>query len=238
VNLDDPWVKRLGAKFKGRKVTYGKGGQVRAASARMRGGRGMEFVLQTGRQRCKVRLNYLGQHNVANALGAAALTLGAGVKLAAVKRGLEQARPFSMRMQIEDWNGSGVINDTYNANPASMRAALKTLAEIDSRGARIAVLGDMFELGKHSAKEHRQLGRAAARAGVDILYVLGREAEQVRRGAFKGGMGREQVVVGRDHADLANQLRAHVKKGDWLLFKGSRGMQMEKVLRQLKSGRL
>jgi UDP-N-acetylmuramoyl-tripeptide--D-alanyl-D-alanine ligase len=238
VNLDDPWVKRLGAKFKGKKVTYGKGGRVRAASARMRGGRGMEFVLQTGRQRCKVRLNYLGQHNVANALGAAALTLGAGVKLAAVKRGLEQAKPFSMRMQIEDWNGSGLINDTYNANPASMRAALKTLAEIDSRGARIAVLGDMFELGKHSAKEHRQLGRAAARAGVDILYLLGREAEQVRRGAFKGGMGREQVVVGRDHADLANQLRARVKKGDWLLFKGSRGMQMEKVLRQLKGERL
>jgi len=238
VNLDDPWVKRLGAKFKGQKITYGKGGQVRAASARMRGSRRMEFVLQTGRQRCKVRLNYLGQHNIANALGAAALTLGAGVKLAAVKRGLEQAKPFSMRMQIEDWNGIGVINDSYNANPASMRAALKTLAEIDSRGARIAVLGDMFELGKHSAKEHRQLGRAAARAGLDVLFVLGREAEQVRRGALKGGMGREQVVVGRDHADLANQLRPRVKKGDWLLFKGSRGMQMEKVLHQLKGGRL
>jgi UDP-N-acetylmuramoyl-tripeptide--D-alanyl-D-alanine ligase len=238
VNLDDPWVKRLGAKFQGKRITYGKGGQVRAASARMRGGRSMEFVLQTGRQRCKVRLNYIGQHNIANALGAAALTLGAGVKLAAVKRGLEQAKPFSMRMQIEDWNGIGVINDTYNANPASMRAALKTLAEINSRGAKIAVLGDMFELGKHSAGEHRRLGQAAARAALDALFVLGRQAEQVRRGACKGGMSREQVVVGRDHADLANQLRARAKKGDWLLFKGSRGMQMEKVLHQLKGGRL
>ena len=238
VNLDDHWAKRLGAKFKGKKITYGKGGQVRAASARMRGGRRMEVVLQTSRQRCKVRLNYLGQHNIANALGAAALTLGAGVKLAAVKRGLEQAKPFSMRMQIEDWHGIGVINDTYNANPASMRAALKTLAEIDSRGARVAVLGDMFELGKHSAKEHRQLGRAAARAGVDVLFVLGREAEQVRRGALQGGMRPERIVVGKDHGDLAAQLRARGKKGDWLLFKGSRGMQMEKVLRQLKGGRL
>jgi UDP-N-acetylmuramoyl-tripeptide--D-alanyl-D-alanine ligase len=137
-------------------------------------------------------------------------------------------------MQIEDCNGIGVINDTYNANPASMRAALKTLAEIDSRGARVAVLGDMFELGKHSAREHRQLGQEAAGVGLDALFLLGREAEQVRRGALQGGMRAEQIVVGRDHGDLARQLHALAKKGDWLLFKGSRGMQMEKVLEQLK----
>jgi UDP-N-acetylmuramoyl-tripeptide--D-alanyl-D-alanine ligase len=233
VNLDDPRVKILGAKFRGKKITYGEGGQVRAAFSRMRR-RGMEFVLRAGRQRSQVHLNYIGRHNVANALGAAALTLGAGVKLAAVKRGLEQAKPFSMRMQIEDCNGIGVINDTYNANPASMRAALKTLAEIDSRGARVAVLGDMFELGKHSAREHRQLGQEAAGVGLDALFLLGGEAEQVRRGALQGGMRAEQIVVGRDHGDLARQLHARAKKGDWLLFKGSRGMQMEKVLEQLK----
>ncbi len=73
VNLDDPWVNRLGARFKGPKFTYGKRGQVRAVSTRMRGRRGIEVIVQSGRQRCKVRLNYLGQHNIANALGAAAL---------------------------------------------------------------------------------------------------------------------------------------------------------------------
>jgi UDP-N-acetylmuramoyl-tripeptide--D-alanyl-D-alanine ligase len=142
-----------------------------------------------------------------------------------------------MRMQIEAWNGVGVINDTYNANPASMRAALRTLAEIRARGAKIAVLGDMFELGKHSGKEHRRLGGEAALAGLDALFLLGREAKQVRRGAVGGGMRAEQIVIGRDHADLARRLGERVKKGDWLLFKGSRGMQMEKVLRQLKGGR-
>lgn len=236
VNVDDPWVKKLGAKFAGKKLTYGKDGQLRATSARLRG-RGTDVVFQAGRQRCRVHLNYLGQHNIANALGAAALTLGAGVKLSAVKRGLERARPFSMRMQIEAWNGVGVINDTYNANPASMRAALRTLAEIRARGAKIAVLGDMFELGKHSGKEHRRLGGEAALAGLDALFLLGREAKQVRRGAVGGGMRAEQIVIGRDHADLARRLGERVKKGDWLLFKGSRGMQMEKVLRQLKGGR-
>jgi UDP-N-acetylmuramoyl-tripeptide--D-alanyl-D-alanine ligase len=237
VNLDDPWVKRLGARFTGQKYTYGKRGQVRAVSARTRGRQGMEILLQSGRRRCKVRLNYLGQHNVTNALGAAALTLGAGVSIAAVRRGLEKARPFSMRMQIEEWRGVGVINDTYNANPASMQAALTTLAEIQSAGAKIAVLGDMFELGKHSAKEHRRLGQAAAKAVLDGLYLLGAQAEQVRRGALKGGMHAEQIVVGQDHADLARQLRARVKRGDWLLSKGSRGMQMEKVLQELAGGR-
>lgn len=237
VNLDDSWVRRLGAKIKGRRITFGKGGQVRATSLRMRGTRGMEFILQTGRQSCPVRLNYLGRHNVTNALGAAALALAEGVKLTAIKRGLQQAKPFSMRMQIEQWRGVGVINDTYNANPASMAAALRTLAEIKPKGARIAVLGDMFELGKHSAKAHRELGREAARASLAGLYLLGREADRVRLGALEGGLKPEQIVIGRDHADLARRLRERVKRGDWLLFKGSRGMKMEKVLQQLKSER-
>ena len=236
VNLDDPWVKRLGARFKGRKITYGNRGHVRARSWHARGARGQEGTLQAGRERCRVRLNYLGRHNIANALGAAALTLGAGVGLTAVRRGLAKVRPFSMRMQIEDWRGVGIINDTYNANPASMNAALETLAEIDCRGRKIAVLGDMFELGKHSAKEHRSLGQRAAKVGIDALYLLGDRSGEVRKGALRSGMRAEQIIIGRDRTDLARRLRGRVQRGDWLLFKGSRGMKMEKVLHELKGG--
>jgi len=237
VNLDDPWVKKLGAQFNGKKITYGKLGNVRAQSQRMRGTSGMQFVLRAGRQRRAVQLNYLGQHNVANALGAAALTLGIGVKVTTIRRGLEKARPFSMRMQIEQRNGVGIINDTYNANPASMKAALQTLAEIDCRGNRIAVLGDMFELGKQSAKEHRQLGKIAAGAAIDALYLLGNLAADVRKGALQGGLRAEQIIIGNDHADLAAKLRESVKRGDWLLLKGSRGMRMEKILDDLVGGK-
>jgi UDP-N-acetylmuramoyl-tripeptide--D-alanyl-D-alanine ligase len=179
----------------------------------------------------------LGRHNITNALGAAALTLGAGVGLAAVRRGLAKVRPFSMRMQIEDWRGVGIINDTYNANPASMNAALETLAEIDCRGRKIAVLGDMFELGKHSAKEHRSLGQKTAKVGIDAVYLLGDRSVEVRKGALRGGMRAEQIIIGRDHTDLARRLRDRAKRGDWLLFKGSRGMRMEKVLHELKGGK-
>jgi len=241
VNLDDPWVKRLGARFKGRKITYGNRGHVRARSWRARGARGQEGTLQAGRERCRVRLNYLGRHNITNALGAAALALEAGADLAAVRRGLAKVRPFSMRMQIEDWRGVGIINDTYNANPASMNAALETLAEIDCRGRKIAVLGDMFELGKHSAKEHRSLGKraaaAAAKAALDGLYLLGPQSAEVRKGALRGSMRAEQIIIGRDHADLARRLRGRVQRGDWILFKGSRGMKMENVLHELKGGK-
>jgi UDP-N-acetylmuramoyl-tripeptide--D-alanyl-D-alanine ligase len=237
VNLDDPWVKRLGARFKGRKITYGKRGHVRVRSSRMRSAKGLEMSLQAGRKRCRVTLNYLGRHNIANALGAAALTLGAGIDLTAVRRGLAKVRPFSMRMQIEDWRGIGIINDTYNANPDSMNAALETLAEMKCRGNRIAVLGDMFELGKHSAKEHRLLGKTAAVADIDALYLLGDQSAEVRKGALRGGVREEQIVIGRDHADIARRLRTRVKRGDWLLFKGSRGMRMENILHELKGGK-
>jgi UDP-N-acetylmuramoyl-tripeptide--D-alanyl-D-alanine ligase len=237
VNVDDARVKKLAAKFKGKKITYGKRGWLCARSIRRCAASGTAFTLHAGRARCRVRLNYLGGHNTSNALGAAALALGAGVKLPAVRRGLEKAKPFSMRMQIEAWRGAGIINDAYNANPASMKAALRALAEVNCRGKRIAVLGDMFELGRHSAKEHRSLGRAASTAALDRLYLLGAQAAAVRRGALEGGMRPEQIIIGRDHTDLALQLRQRVKRGDWLLLKGSRGMKMERVLETLRRGR-
>ena len=237
VNLDDPWVRKIAARFPGRKITYGKRGWVRAQAWRMGGMDGMQLKLKAGQHSCDVRLNYLGQHNIANALGAAALSLGVGAKLAAVRRGLAKAQPFSMRMQSEEWRGVRIINDAYNANPASMKAALQTLAELPCRGRRIAVLGDMFELGKQTAREHRRLGKDAARSAIDFLYLLGDRAALVRHGALAAGMSPERISIGKDHTDLAERLRAQVKKGDCLLFKGSRGMNMEKVLDGLKSGK-
>lgn len=236
VNLDDARVKKLAAHYPGKKITYGRRGWVRARSVRLSGTTGMVFTLLAGRESRTVRLNYLGEHNISNALGAAALALGAGVKLEAIRRGLGKAKPFSMRMQIEKWRGIGVINDAYNANPASMKAALATLAAIPCRGRRIAVLGDMFELGRYAAAEHCALGKAAA-AAVDHLYLLGDQAGAVRRGALRNGLRPEQVTIGEHPADLGAQLRRRAKRGDWLLFKGSRGMKMEQVLEALKRGR-
>ncbi len=234
VNLDDPWVRRLGAKFSGRKITYGAAGRLRARSLRVRVAQGMAFELHHGGQKVPIRLNYLGRHNVTNALGAAAVALAAGVGLPAVRRGLAQAKPFTMRMQRESWRGVAIVNDSYNANPGSMRAALETLALIRGRGKKFAVLGDMFELGKQTAKEHRGLGRFAAHAKIHQLYLLGEQARQVRSGALSAGMKSHQVIIAADHGEIARSLRGQLRRGDWLLVKGSRGMKMEKVLQELK----
>lgn len=238
VNLDDPWVRRVGQKFKGRKITYGKRGIVRAESWQSLGSKGTRFVLRAGSERCNVRLNYPGQHNVTNAVGAAALAHDLGVSLTAIRRGLGRARPFAMRMQIEAWQGVGIINDAYNANPASIEAAVKTLAEIKGRGERIAVLGDMFELGRQSRQQHLRLGKQIAKYHLSALYCLGAETTQhVRKGAVRGGMPPGKIFIGKNHIDLARQLRRRVRRGDWLLLKGSRGMTMEKIVEGLKGGR-
>jgi UDP-N-acetylmuramoyl-tripeptide--D-alanyl-D-alanine ligase len=196
----------------------------------------MLLYLRVGRQRSRVRLNFLGEHNMVNAAGAAAMAYGFGVSLAAIRRGLQKAKPFPMRMQLENWKQIGIINDAYNANPASMEAAIKTLAGVQCRGEKTAILGDMFELGRQTRRQHLQLGKEVARVGIDRLYLLGAQANQVRQGALQGGMPAGRIVIGKDHADLANRLRSHVKRGDWLLFKGSRGMKMERALNQMKSG--
>ncbi|MGH7830028.1 MAG: glutamate ligase domain-containing protein, partial [Candidatus Binatia bacterium] len=195
---------------------------------------GAEFTLRVGRERRRIRLRLSGEHNVANAVGAAALAHSLGVDLGAIRHGLEAVKPFPMRMQVERWRGIGIIDDAYNANPASMEAALKSLAGFECLGNRIAVLGDMLELGKESTVRHLELGKQAARLHIDLLYLLGDEAAHVQRGALLGGMSRDQVIIGKNHRELARKLAGRVKKGDWLLCKGSRGMRMEKVLAALK----
>ncbi|TAJ91895.1 UDP-N-acetylmuramoyl-tripeptide--D-alanyl-D-alanine ligase [bacterium] len=234
VNLDDPWVRRLGEKFKGEKITYGKGGKVRGEARKSLGIRGTEFTLRVGSERRRIRLRLSGEHNFSNAVGAAAMAYGLGADLEAVRRGLETVKPLPMRMALEKWKGIGIINDAYNANPASMEAALKTLAEIGGKREKIAILGDMLELGRESERSHLELGRQTARYRIDRLYLLGEQAHRVKRGALLAGMEEERVVVGKNHREIARMVRRQVKKGAWLLFKGSRGMKMERVLEALK----
>jgi len=234
VNMDDPWVRRLARAFKGGKITYGERGEVKAESPQSRGARGMEFTLRIGRRRQRVQMRFCGRHNVANAVAAAAMARVIGADLKAIRAGLAAARPFAMRMVLEKWRGITVMNDAYNANPASMEAALRTLAETGASSRKIAVLGDMLELGRGSAGRHRELGRQAACCDIDRLYLLGKEAGRVRAGALSAGMDSDRVTIGKSHRHIARLLRRELQGGDWLLCKGSRGMKMEKVLEALR----
>jgi len=129
--------------------------------------------------------------------------------------------------------GRRVLVDCYNANPASMRAAIETLAELAGDRRAIAVLGDMLELGPGAEALHRETGRLAGELGVDTLYLFGEHAQATAAGAREGGLAAAVVRELPTHAAIGEALRAMLRPGDWVLVKGSRGQRMEEVVRLL-----
>jgi UDP-N-acetylmuramoyl-tripeptide--D-alanyl-D-alanine ligase len=241
VNADDPLVAASARAFPGRKVAFATDAAtvpdavVFATDVVDHGLEGTEFRLVMAGAEARVRLAVPGRHNVSNALAAAAVAHALDVGLEAVRSGLEAFQPPGMRMEVTQLpSGVTVLNDAYNANPASMAAALRTLAA--SRGRRrLAALGEMRELGAESDRAHRELGVTAAATNLDGLFLLGDHAEAVRAGAETAGMPPERIHVARSHDALAADLRAACRPGDLLLLKGSRGAAMEEVLRRLAS---
>lgn len=231
LNADDRYYGTLRERFGGTVSSFGVANRADVRARDIRQEReATYFTITTQDSSTAVRLPAVGKHNVLNALAAAAASLAAGATLAAVKTGLEQFRPLVMRSELRTINGRLVFADCYNANPESMRAALETLALLKAGGRAVAVLGDMLELGDVSAEAHREIGRAAARSGVDVLIVVGGSARFLAEGARQGGMAAGSVFEAGSTADAARLLRERSREGDAVLVKGSRGMKMETVL--------
>jgi len=233
LNADDRYFGTLKSKFNGRIVTFGieNGADVRATDVRQDRDY-TDFTLTADGSTVKVRLQAIGRHNVYNALAAAAAAIAADMPLEAVKYGLDDFVPVAMRSEIKELQGRTVLADYYNANPASMEAALVTLMSLKSNKQAIAVLGDMLELGETSAEAHRELGRTAARLGVDIIITFGTLMKHTAEGALGAGLPRERVLETQTHAEAAGLVRELSRPGDVVLVKGSRGMKMEKVLEE------
>jgi UDP-N-acetylmuramoyl-tripeptide--D-alanyl-D-alanine ligase len=167
---------------------------------------------------------------VSNALAAAAVGHCIGVAPVDIKAGLESVEPVKGRLNRLDLkNGVHVIDDTYNANPGSMAAALATLAALKGPNRAVVVAGDMCELGAHSRTEHRRLGALAADCRAARLYATGDFAEDLAAGAMEAGMPAAAITCGgRDL--LLEALKLDLRPGDWVLVKGSRAMRMETVV--------
>jgi UDP-N-acetylmuramoyl-tripeptide--D-alanyl-D-alanine ligase len=189
------------------------------------------FTLVTPEGSADVELGVVGAHQVSNALVAAAVGRAVGMSVADVALALTMARAASKwRMEItERPDGVTVINDAYNANPDSMRAALQALAVIGQRRRTWAVLGEMAELGELSQSAHDQLGRLVVRLGVDRLIVVGQAARALHLGAhLEGSWGGESEIVDDVGAALA-VLAADLEPGDVVLVKASRSVGLERV---------
>ncbi|RIL06738.1 MAG: UDP-N-acetylmuramoyl-tripeptide--D-alanyl-D-alanine ligase [Proteobacteria bacterium] len=235
-NADDPRVVAQLARSKARPLLFGRGAgaDVRAEQVVALGGRGCAFELVAPQGRTAVRVAGVGQIPVVNALAAAAAALAAGATLGEVAAGLEDYRPPHGRLEpVALPRNVILLNDTYNANPQSMEVALRSLAELKGASRGIAVVGDMGELGETAPAAHRATGRLAAALGLDFVFALGRHAGEVVAGAVEGGLARERAVEGADHADLAARVAAVLRGSDWVLVKGSRSMQMERVVEAL-----
>ena len=179
-----------------------------------------------------------GRHNVWAALYAFAVATLQGLSPEKIQNGLAHFRPADMRQGITDFEGVTLIEDCYNAAPESMRAAIDVLCECaPKKGQRIAVLGDMLELGRQSIALHRAVGEYLQERGVDLLIAVGNGGVEIAQGAVEAGMNPANafLFIDRDNVDaIAKGLHSHVKAGDTVLFKASRGVRLERVIQALR----
>ncbi len=190
---------------------------------------GVRFVVHGFGQQFELFVPMLGRHAVYNAIAATTVGLLLGVKPEQIQARFSSFHNTGMRQKIYVKNGVTIIEDCYNAGPESTEAALDVLAGIKTDGRRIAVLGDMLELGNRSAAEHYRIGRLAV-GKADLLLTYGEHSVRTLTGAITGGMNPKNTDHFDTHEDMAHMLKMRVSEGDVVLFKGSRGMRMEKVL--------
>lgn len=227
----DDFASSLRARSQAPVLTVGiNAGEVRAESLRQ-GDPGMLFDLVSDHGRVSVQLPLIGEHMVVNALLASAIALHQGISGEEIASGLSGVQIAGGRLQRKTAGGLTLIDDTYNANPDSMRAALATLSTLECRGRRIALLGRMAELGEHAESAHRDIGRAAAAAGLSLVLTVGDEAALIAEAAASAGT--ESLSFG-DHEEAAAWLKSEASRDDLILLKGSRSAAMEKIIEALR----
>ncbi len=232
-NADDPWVARLAQDFRGPRLGFGLNAAalLRATERQGRGRDGQTARLSYGGQEWLLSLPTPGLHMLYNALAAIAVGLVLGLAPGETAAALGRFRPIHRRSQVVTLSsGVHLLNDCYNANPGSMAMALATLMELRDHGRAAAALGDMLELGNGAAADHRELGRRAARLGVDILVIYGNFRLEVAAGAAEAGLAPDRIFPVARRIDGARILKELLAPGDWLLVKGSRSMHMEGLI--------
>lgn len=235
LNGDDPLVMSMADKCRGRVVTVGLSDHcdIRATEVSSIGALGVKFRVESPEPLEEVIVGIPGVHNVSNALLALGVCYLLGCPLREGSRRLENISRSGMRLDIKPARkGVTVIDDSYNASPVSMLAALRTLMEVGSSGRTIAVLGDMLELGTMSEEEHRRIGRFIADAGPDITLTVGDHARLISEEIHRSGSGRVSESFGTTE-EASQRLRELLQPGDTVLIKGSRSMRMDCIVGDL-----
>jgi UDP-N-acetylmuramoyl-tripeptide--D-alanyl-D-alanine ligase len=235
LNADDRRVSKIAERTDKEVLSFGltKNAAIRASAVQEKVG-GISFSLDLPRESLNVDLKVPGQFMVINALAAAAVGYLLELSAAEIKSGLEKFKPAWGRMNIfQTANGIHIIDDTYNANPDSMQAAITTLNSLRANNRSLFVAGDMLELGARAESLHKQVGAWVAVANIDKLLITGEFANAVASGAEDAKMNRDDIFTGsRD--EILDALRDSLRPGDWVLIKGSRGTRMDIIVEGLK----
>ncbi len=234
-NADDPRVLGMATRA-GRRVTWGRGegADVRLAGRYPLGAAGQRLELDVLGDRMEARLPLIGSHSAIDAVAAAAAAFALGLSTREMATGLAAAARTPGRLDPRPGrSGALILDDTYNANPASVRAALEALAELAGDGETVIVLGDMLELGDHGVREHREIGAAVAATKPAALVTLGRLGAEMGQGAIAAGLAHERTHVATGCDEAVRLVESLLGPGRVVLVKGSRGMRMERLVAAL-----
>jgi UDP-N-acetylmuramoyl-tripeptide--D-alanyl-D-alanine ligase len=234
LNADDPIVRGMGVRTVARSASYGfaEDADVRAVDVESSGLAGMRFTLVAAGERRAVTIPTLGRLAVHNALAAAAVGIAAGLGLDTIAEGLTHGWSAPHRGQLVRAGGVTIVDDSYNASPGSVMAALDLLAGLPGR--RVAVLGEMLELGDEHVAGHLEVGEAAAGVA-ELLVVVGDEALAIADGARDAGLDPAKVLLARDRETALDILRPRIREGDVVLVKASRGIALDLLVDDLRS---
>lgn len=235
LNADDPRVFGMAEKTKAVVLSYGfsSHASVRADNILFQeseGNLGSSFKLNYDGKTIPVRLpQVIARHHISDALAGAAVGIALGMNLVEIASALEGLAPLPGRLRfLHGRNGMGILDDTYNASPASVRAALETIQEVPSKR-KVAILGDMLELGADAEAEHRALAPEIAASGVELVILAGKHMRLLGEELLSSGFSRGNVMLFPDPDSITHVLEGVLREGDLVLVKGSRGMRMEKV---------
>ncbi|MEW6186812.1 MAG: UDP-N-acetylmuramoyl-tripeptide--D-alanyl-D-alanine ligase [Thermodesulfobacteriota bacterium] len=235
INMDDRLILDQARFCRARQITFGLHPQAQVRAERVEPyDKGSRFLICTPME-VEIDLPLHGNHNVSNALGASAVAVTLGISSEKIRQGLEGFPAPVHRLEIKKGKqGIRLIDDSYNANPASMTAALKVFESLRKGQGGGLVLGDMLELGSRSIEAHREIGRMIGEMGVDFLLTLGEAAGEMADSARQGTRPPRKIFSTRDPKGLIDYLPDTVREGDWVLVKGSHGMNMETIVKHLE----
>lgn len=237
LNRDDLYFFKMLEIVKDKKV-YSFGiesrGDIVARNIRMVSDKGMKFTLEVQNDKSReIYFPLLGRYNIYNALAAVAVAFALGIELDLIERGLSSFKPLDLHMQLSNYyNDIKILNDSYNASPLSVKNALETLAEAAQNNRKIAILGDMLELGKKTDFYHREIGKEVVKLSIDTLITVGQGGKIIAQSSKEEGMAEERIFSfeKNEKINLAKKLLSLTKPGDFILLKGSREMKMEEIL--------